>query len=115
MEPRHSLGVTCGNGERSERHTQGFERLTCMDSGDLSLGQNDSPTVLPVTTPETSQNMPETLTDTQALHEEQFHLLDQNGEPIQYDLQSLGNSTAQMVSLKRNPLVEACQPYGQMF
>lgn len=102
MEPRHSVGGTCGDGETSERDTQGFERLTCMDSGDPSLGQNDPPTILPVTAPEThvpltSQNIPETLTDTQALHEEQFHLLDQNGQPIQYDLQSLGNSTAQMV------------------
>lgn len=48
-----------------------------------------------------TKDMPETLTDTQALHEEQFHLLDQNGQPIQYDLQSLGNSTAQMTGMEQ--------------
>lgn len=91
-----------------------------MDSGDPSLGQNDPPTILPVTAPEThdpltSQNIPETLTDTQALHEEQFHLLDQNGQPIQYDLQSLGNSTAQMTGMEQvvipqESFADVCSP-----
>ncbi|NP_001272402.1 calcium-responsive transcription factor isoform X3 [Mus musculus] len=71
MEQRHSLAGNCDDGEKSEREAQGFE------------------------------DMPETLTDTQALHEEQFHLLDQNGQPIQYDLQSLGNSTAQMTGMEQ--------------
>lgn len=103
MEQCRSLGGSCDNGERSKREAPGLEHLTCMDSGDPSFGQNDPPTILPVTAPKThdsltSQDMPETLTDTQALHEEQFHLLDQNGQPIQYDLQCLGNSTVQMSS-----------------
>ncbi|XP_006245036.1 calcium-responsive transcription factor isoform X5 [Rattus norvegicus] len=121
MEPRHSVGGTCGDGE-TERDTPGLERLTCMDSGDPSLGQNDPPTILPNTVPEThdpltSQNIPETLTDTQALHEEQFHLLDQNGQPIQYDLQSLGNSTAQMTGMEQvvipqESFADVCSPPG---
>lgn len=68
-----------------------------MDSGDPSFGQNEPPTILPVTAetddPLTSQDLPETLTDTQALCAEQFHLLDPNGQPLQYDLHS------QMVSI----------------
>lgn len=74
-----------------------------MDSGDHSFGQNEPPTILPVTAetddPLTSQDLPETLTDTQALYVEQFHLLDPNGQPLQYDLHSLGDSNAQMVSI----------------
>lgn len=77
------------------------KHLTCMDSGDPSFGQNDSPSILPITAPErddslTAQGMPETMTDAQALHAEQFHLLEQNGQPIQYDPQSLRESNAQM-------------------
>ncbi|CAH6791685.1 Carf [Phodopus roborovskii] len=91
-----------------------------MDSGDPSFGQNDSPTILPITAPETddsltSQDMPETLTDTQTLHAEQFHLLDPNGQPVQYDLQSLGVSSAQMtgmaqVIIPQEPLVDVNSP-----
>lgn len=71
-----------------------------MDSGDPSFGQNDSPVDLPA--PEagdslTSQNIQEALTGTQTLPAEQFHLVDQNGQPIQYELQSLGDSNAQMM------------------
>uniref|UniRef100_M0QWJ8 Calcium response factor n=1 Tax=Mus musculus TaxID=10090 RepID=M0QWJ8_MOUSE len=87
MEQRHSLAGNCDDGEKSEREAQGFE------------------------------DMPETLTDTQALHEEQFHLLDQNGQPIQYDLQSLGNSTAQMtgmeqVAIPQEPFADEHSPQG---
>lgn len=75
-----------------------------MDSRDPSFGQNGSPRVLPITTREaddslTSQNVPGPLTQTQTLSAEQFHLVDQNGQPVQYELQSLGDSNAQMVSL----------------
>ena len=94
-----------------------------MDSGDPSFGQNDPPTILPVTAPKThdsltSQDMPETLTDTQALHEEQFHLLDQNGQPIQYDLQCLGNSTVQMTGMEQvvipqEPFADVHSPQGE--
>lgn len=74
-----------------------------MDSRDPSFEQNGSPKVLPVTTPEAensliSQNIPQPLTQTQTLSAEQFHLVDQNGQPLQYELQALGDSNAQMVS-----------------
>ncbi|XP_045336754.1 calcium-responsive transcription factor isoform X4 [Leopardus geoffroyi] len=73
-----------------------------MDSRDPSFGQNGSPRILPITSHEvdnslTSQNIPGTLTQTQTLSTEQFHLVDQNGQPIQYELQSLGDSNAQMM------------------
>lgn len=75
-----------------------------MDSRDPSFGQNGSPRVLPITSHEadnslTSQNIPGALTQTQTLSAEQFHLVDQNEQPIQYEFQSLGDSNAQMVSV----------------
>uniref|UniRef100_A0A2I2Z2L2 Calcium responsive transcription factor n=1 Tax=Gorilla gorilla gorilla TaxID=9595 RepID=A0A2I2Z2L2_GORGO len=97
-----SLRVNHNDGEESKTSAQVFERLTCMDSRDSSFGQNDSPTVLPITTPEAnnsliSRNVPGPLTQTQTLSAEQFHLVDQNGQAIQYELQSLGESNAQMM------------------
>uniref|UniRef100_A0A8C2QJM2 Calcium response factor n=1 Tax=Cricetulus griseus TaxID=10029 RepID=A0A8C2QJM2_CRIGR len=120
MEQCRSVGVSCSD-EESKGETRESERLTCMDSGDSSFGQNDSPTILPITAPETddsltSQDMPETLTDTQTLHAEQFHLLDPNGQPVQYDLQSLEESSAQMtgmaqVIISQEPLVDVTSPH----
>ncbi|XP_024895218.1 calcium-responsive transcription factor isoform X2 [Pteropus alecto] len=74
----------------------------CMDSRDPSFGQNGSSRILPFTTHEannslTSQNIPGSLTHAQTLSAEQFHIVDQNGQPIQYELQSLGDSNAQMM------------------
>uniref|UniRef100_A0A8C3X1T6 Calcium responsive transcription factor n=1 Tax=Catagonus wagneri TaxID=51154 RepID=A0A8C3X1T6_9CETA len=97
-----SLRVVHNDSEESKTDSQLFERLTCMDSRDPSFEQNGSPKVLPVTTPEAensliSQNIPEPLTQTQTLSAEQFHLVDQNGQPIQCELQSLGDSNAQMM------------------
>ncbi|XP_036899468.1 calcium-responsive transcription factor isoform X2 [Sturnira hondurensis] len=73
-----------------------------MDSRDPSIGQNNSGRVLPITTHEadnslTSQNIPGPLTQAQTLSTEKFHLVDQNGQPVQYELQSLGDSNAQMM------------------
>ncbi|XP_023366210.1 calcium-responsive transcription factor isoform X3 [Otolemur garnettii] len=97
-----SLRVNHNDDEESNTDAQVFEHLTCMDSKDSSFGRNDTPTVLPITTPEanhslTSQNIPGPLTQTQTLSAEQFHLVDQNGQPIQYELKSLGDSNAQMM------------------
>ncbi|XP_023074934.2 calcium-responsive transcription factor isoform X1 [Piliocolobus tephrosceles] len=97
-----SLRVNHNDGEESKTNAQVFEHLTCMDSRDSSFGQNDSPTVLPITTPEAnnshvSQNITRPLTQTQTLSAEHFHLVDQNGQAIQYELQSLGKSSAQMM------------------
>jgi hypothetical protein len=60
-----------------------------MESGNPSFEQNDSSTVLPITIPEandslTSQNTSGPLTQTQTLSAEQFQIVDQNGQPIQY-------------------------------
>ncbi|XP_070097734.1 calcium-responsive transcription factor isoform X1 [Equus caballus] len=94
-----SLGVNHNDSQESQTDSQ---LLTCMDSRDPSFGQNGSPRVLPITTREaddslTSQNVPGPLTQTQTLSAEQFHLVDQNGQPVQYELQSLGDSNAQMM------------------
>ncbi|XP_012594400.2 calcium-responsive transcription factor isoform X4 [Microcebus murinus] len=94
-----SLRVNHNDSEESKTDAQ---HLTCMDSRDSSFGQNDTPAVLPITTPEannslTSQNIPGPLTQTQTLSAEQFHLVDQNGQPIRYELQSLGDSNAHMM------------------
>uniref|UniRef100_A0A2K6FAD8 Calcium responsive transcription factor n=1 Tax=Propithecus coquereli TaxID=379532 RepID=A0A2K6FAD8_PROCO len=88
--------------------------LTCMDSRNSSFGQNDTPTVLPITTSEannslTSQNILGPLTQTQTLSAEQFHLVDQNGQPIRYELQSLGDSNGQMM------IVASPSENGQVF
>ncbi|XP_076406436.1 calcium-responsive transcription factor isoform X9 [Peromyscus maniculatus bairdii] len=102
MDQCPSLGVSRSDGGESPGETRAPEHLTCMDSGDSSFGQNDSPTVLPIPAAETdesltSQDMPETLPEAQTLHAEQFRLLDPNGQPVQYDLQPLGDSNAQMM------------------
>ncbi|KAM7316310.1 hypothetical protein ACRRTK_024990 [Alexandromys fortis] len=133
MEQQSLLGASCSDGKESERGAQESEHITCMDSGDPSFGQNEPPTVLPVTAetddPLTSQDLPETLTDTQALCAEQFHLLDPNGQPLQYDLHSQMTITTSpsenkqvlhvilptqtgmaQVTIPREPLVDATSP-----
>ncbi|XP_032134503.1 calcium-responsive transcription factor isoform X4 [Sapajus apella] len=92
-----SLRVNHNDGEESKTDAQ---HLTCMGSRDSSFEQNDSPRVLPITASEVnnsliSQNIPGTLTQT--LSAEQFHLVDQNEQAVQYELQSLGDSNAQMM------------------
>eukprot|EP00069_Balaena_mysticetus_P020810 bmy_02969T0 len=93
-----SLRVNHNDSEESKTDSQ---HLSCMDSSEPSFGQDGSPRVLPITTAVdnslTSQNIPGPLTQTQTLSAEQFHLVDQNGQPIQYELQSLGDSNAQMM------------------
>nr|XP_019582415.1 PREDICTED: neurobeachin-like protein 1 isoform X4 [Rhinolophus sinicus]XP_019582416.1 PREDICTED: neurobeachin-like protein 1 isoform X4 [Rhinolophus sinicus]XP_019582419.1 PREDICTED: neurobeachin-like protein 1 isoform X4 [Rhinolophus sinicus] len=90
------------NHNDSEDSKTDSQHPTCMDSRDPSFGQNGSGRVLPITTDEadnslTSQNIPGPLTQAQTLSAEQFHLMDQNGQPVQYELQSLGDSNAQMM------------------
>ncbi|KAK2494366.1 hypothetical protein MC885_008978, partial [Smutsia gigantea] len=97
-----SLKVNHNDSEDSQTDSQVFEHLTCMDSRDPSFGQNGSPGVLPITTPEAdnplaSQTLPESLSQEQTLSADQLHLVDQDGQPIQYEFQSLGDSDAQMM------------------
>ncbi|ELK04853.1 calcium-responsive transcription factor isoform X1 [Pteropus alecto] len=94
-----SLVVNHNDSEDSKTDSQ---HPACMDSRDPSFGQNGSSRILPFTTHEannslTSQNIPGSLTHAQTLSAEQFHIVDQNGQPIQYELQSLGDSNAQMM------------------
>uniref|UniRef100_A0A8C8SY67 Uncharacterized protein n=1 Tax=Pelusios castaneus TaxID=367368 RepID=A0A8C8SY67_9SAUR len=72
-----------------------------MDSRDSSFAQNDSPSVLPITVhvSDNSSLSPNTsvqLSQAQPLSTEEFHLVDQNGQPL-YELQSLGGSSTQMM------------------
>ncbi|XP_007933205.1 calcium-responsive transcription factor [Orycteropus afer afer] len=97
-----SLRVSHHDGEESKTDAQVFEHLNCTDSRGTSFGQNGSSTVVPIGTHEadnslSSQNIPDPLTQTQPPSAEQFHLVDQNGQPMQYELQSLVESNAQMM------------------
>ncbi|KAM5265934.1 calcium-responsive transcription factor isoform 3-T13 [Hipposideros larvatus] len=90
------------NHNDSEDSKTDSQHPTYMDSRDPSFGQNGSGRVLPINSHEadnslTSQNIPGPLTQAQTLSAEQFHLVDQNGQPIQYELQSLGDSNSQMM------------------
>ncbi|KAL1771101.1 calcium-responsive transcription factor isoform X1 [Sigmodon hispidus] len=85
MEQCRSLGVSGCHGDESQRETREPE------------------------------DIPETLTDARTLHAEKFHLLDPNEQPIQYDLQSLGDSNVQMtgmaqVIIPQEPLVDVNNP-----
>ncbi|XP_077010886.1 calcium-responsive transcription factor isoform X2 [Tamandua tetradactyla] len=97
-----SLRVSHNGARKSKTDAQIFEHLTCMDSRDPSFGQNGSPTVEPITIREAdnslpSQNIPGSLTQTQPPSAEQFHVVDQNGQPVQYEFQSLRDSNAHMM------------------
>nr|KAF6352989.1 calcium responsive transcription factor [Pipistrellus kuhlii] len=96
-----SLIVNHNDSEDSKTDSQ---HSTCIDSRDPSFEQNSSGRVLPITPHEadnslTSQTVPGPLTQAQALSAEQFHLVDQNGQPIPYELQSSGDSNAQMTGM----------------
>ncbi|KAG6939024.1 calcium responsive transcription factor [Chelydra serpentina] len=95
------LVVNCNSTGESETDDQVFQHLTCMDSRDPSFEQNDSPAVLPITVhvsdnSSVSSNTPMQLSQAQPLSTEEFHLVDQNGQPL-YELQSLGDSSTQMM------------------
>ncbi|XP_066200996.1 LOW QUALITY PROTEIN: calcium-responsive transcription factor [Saccopteryx leptura] len=94
-----SLIVNHNDSEDSKTDSQ---HPTCMDSKDHSFGQNSSGRVLPITIHEadnslTSQTIAGPLTQAHTLSAEQFHLVDQNGQPLHCELQSLGDSNAQMM------------------
>ncbi|XP_034641839.1 calcium-responsive transcription factor isoform X2 [Trachemys scripta elegans] len=99
--PNDLLVVNCNSTGESETDDQVFQHLTCMDSRDPSFEQNDSPAVLPITVhvsdnSSVSSNTPVQLSQAQPLSTEEFHLVDQNGQPL-YELQSLGDSSTQMM------------------
>nr|XP_006130566.1 calcium-responsive transcription factor isoform X1 [Pelodiscus sinensis] len=95
------LGVNCNNTGNSKTDDRVIQQLTCMDSKDPSLEQNDSPAVLPNTVhvsdnSSVSSNTPVQLSQAQPLSTEEFHLVDQNGQPL-YEVQSVGGSSTQMM------------------
>ncbi|XP_058156332.1 calcium-responsive transcription factor isoform X1 [Dasypus novemcinctus] len=97
-----ALRVNHEDAKESKTDAQVFEHLTCMDSKDSSFGQNDLSTFGPITIHEagnalSSQNIPGSLTQTQPLSAEHFHIVEQNGKHVQYQLQSLGESNEQMM------------------
>lgn len=107
MDQSDIVSVTHNDSKESKTSSQIFECLTCVDSKDSSFEQNNSPRVLPVTDHEadnsfTSQNIPGTLSQAQVLSTEEFHLVGENGQTVQYGLQSAGDSNAQMM-IPANP------------
>ncbi|XP_054976444.1 calcium-responsive transcription factor isoform X2 [Sorex araneus] len=95
MEQSDSLGVNHNDSKDSKGESPLFEHLTCMDSGDLPFEQNSSSEVVPTITHEAHNSVTtQTLTQTQTLSAEQFDLVDQNGQPIQNELQPLEDSSA---------------------
>ncbi|XP_019409591.1 PREDICTED: calcium-responsive transcription factor isoform X1 [Crocodylus porosus] len=85
----------------SETHGHSYQHLTCMDSRDPSFGQNDSPTVLPITvhvsdSSSAPSNTAVHLSQQQPPSTGEFHLVDPNGQPL-YELQSIGGSSTQMM------------------
>nr|XP_027797701.1 calcium-responsive transcription factor isoform X3 [Marmota flaviventris] len=74
-----SLRVNCNDGEESKTEAQEFE------------------------------NIQGPLTQTQTLSAEEFHLVDQNGQSVPYELHSLGDSNAQMVRM-----AQVIIPQGQL-
>ncbi|NXC42810.1 CARTF factor, partial [Penelope pileata] len=101
MERYNVLFVgNCNSTGQSETNGRVFQRLTCMDSRDPSLGQSDSPAALPVTVrlvgSSPSSAAPARPPQPQPLSAEEFHLVDQNGQPF-YELQPLGGPSAQMM------------------
>lgn len=76
-----------------------------MDSRDPLFGQSDSPAALPITVrfsgSSRSLSVPVRPPQLQPRSAEEFHLVDQPGQPL-YELQPLGGPSASMVSVSEN-------------
>ncbi|XP_043548990.1 calcium-responsive transcription factor-like isoform X1 [Chiloscyllium plagiosum] len=97
------LGPNADITEDSEAEHQVFQQLAWIDDGESAFGRNDPITVIPITVhitddSTTTQN-PTVQVSQQAptLSSAPFQLMDQNGQPIQYELQSLGDTNARMM------------------
>ncbi|XP_060050094.1 calcium-responsive transcription factor isoform X3 [Erinaceus europaeus] len=102
MDQSNTIRVNHNDSKEAKTDPQVFkQQLTCMDSRDPSFGQTSS-RILPVTNHEaddslTSQNIPGPLSPAQTLSTEEFHLVDQHGQPVQYELHPVGDSSAEMM------------------
>ncbi|XP_038644416.1 calcium-responsive transcription factor-like isoform X1 [Scyliorhinus canicula] len=97
------LGTDADITEDSEAERQVFQQLAWIDDGESAFGSNDPITVIPITVhitddSATSQNPTVQVSQqAQTLSTEPFQLMDQNGQPIQYELQSLGDANTRMM------------------
>uniref|UniRef100_UPI00398F5833 calcium-responsive transcription factor-like n=1 Tax=Pristiophorus japonicus TaxID=55135 RepID=UPI00398F5833 len=97
------LGPDADITQDSEAEQQVFQQLAWIDDGESAFGRNDPITVIPITvhiTDDSSASQNPTVPvsqQAQTLSTEQFQLMDQNGQPIQYELQSLGDTNARMM------------------
>ncbi|XP_075612492.1 calcium-responsive transcription factor isoform X4 [Balearica regulorum gibbericeps] len=101
MEGTNDLFIgNCNSTGESETNDQVFQHLTCMDPRDLLFGQSDSPTALPIAVrlldSSPSLAAPVRPSQPQPRSAEEFHLVDQTGQPL-YELQTLGGPSAQMM------------------
>ncbi|KFQ07017.1 Calcium-responsive transcription factor [Haliaeetus albicilla] len=101
MEGSNDLFVgNCDSPGESETNDQVFQHLTCMDSRDPLFGQSDSPAALPITVrlsgSSQSLSVPVRPPQPQPRSAEEFHLVDQPGQPL-YELQPLGGPSASMM------------------
>ncbi|XP_078260323.1 calcium-responsive transcription factor-like isoform X3 [Rhinoraja longicauda] len=97
------LGSDSDITEESEAEPHVFQQLAWIDDGDSAFGRSDPITVIPITVhitdgSGTHQNPTVQVSQqSQTLSTEQFQLMDPNGHPIQYELQSLGDTNARMM------------------
>ncbi|NXL57811.1 CARTF factor, partial [Chordeiles acutipennis] len=90
----------CNSTGESETDDRFFQHLTCMDSRDPLFGQSDSLAALPIAVrlsgSSPSSAAPVQPPQPQPHSAEDFHLVDQTGQPL-YELQPLGGPSAQMM------------------
>ncbi|XP_040459456.1 calcium-responsive transcription factor [Falco naumanni] len=101
MEGSNDLFIdNCNGTEESETNDRVFQQLTCMDSRDPLFGQSNSPAALPITVrlsgSSPSSAVPVRPPQLQPHSAEEFHLVDQTGQPL-YELQPLGGPSAPMM------------------
>ncbi|XP_043931026.1 calcium-responsive transcription factor [Protopterus annectens] len=95
------VGVESNITEDSETDQRVFQQLSCLDAGAPAFGQNDPSEILPITVhiadnSVVPQNATLPMPQMQPLPDH-LQLVDQNGQPFQYNLQSLGDANTPMM------------------